>query len=59
MRVDPTATACPHRGPGSNVAVIGQRLDPADDAANIAWGKETFAGLQPHLWPAPHKRLRQ
>jgi FAD/FMN-containing dehydrogenase len=51
-RVDPTATAFPHRQPGYNLALTGQWLDPADDAANIAWVQETFAALAPHMTDA-------
>ena len=44
-RVDPTATAYPHREPGYNLVLIGQWLDPAETDANVAWVRETFAAL--------------
>jgi hypothetical protein len=48
-RVDPTATAYPHREPGYNLVLAGQWLDPADDDANIAWVRETFGALAPFM----------
>jgi FAD/FMN-containing dehydrogenase len=47
-RIDPTATAYPHREPGYNLVLIGEWLDPAEDAANIAWVQATFAALAPY-----------
>lgn len=47
-RVDPTATAFPHREPGFNLVLLGEWLDPADDAANIAWVRSTFDAVLPH-----------
>ena len=37
-RVDPTATAYPHREPGYNLVLIGQWLDPAETDANVRLG---------------------
>jgi FAD/FMN-containing dehydrogenase len=48
-RIDPTATAYPHREPGFNLVIAGQWLEPADDDANIAWVRETFAALTPYM----------
>jgi FAD/FMN-containing dehydrogenase len=48
-RVDPTATAFPHREPGFNLVITGEWLDAADDDANIGWIRETFAALEPYL----------
>jgi FAD/FMN-containing dehydrogenase len=45
-RVDPAATAFPHREPGFNFVITGEWLDPAEDDANIAWVKETFAAVE-------------
>jgi FAD binding domain/Berberine and berberine like len=45
-RVDPTATAYPHRAPGYNLVLIGQWLDPAESAANVRWVRETYAALE-------------
>ncbi len=48
-RVDPTATAFPHRDPGYSVLVLAQWADPADTEANVAWAKETFNALRPYM----------
>jgi hypothetical protein len=50
-RVAPTATAFPHREPGYNLAIVGEWMDPAETAANIAWVRDTYAALQPHMAP--------
>jgi FAD/FMN-containing dehydrogenase len=47
-RVDPTATAYPHREPGFNVVLAGEWLDPSEDEENIAWVRSTFDALRPH-----------
>jgi FAD/FMN-containing dehydrogenase len=48
-RVDPTATAVPHRAPGWNVLLPSVWTDPATTEANIAWTRETHAAFGPHL----------
>jgi hypothetical protein len=48
-RVDPSATAFPHREPGYSLLIVSQWLDPHETDANIAWAKETFEALHPHL----------
>ncbi len=48
-RVDPTATAFPHRQPGYNCIIISQWIDPADTDAGIRWARETFDSLRPHM----------
>jgi FAD/FMN-containing dehydrogenase len=48
-RVDPAATAFPHRQDAFSVLVLAQWLDPAESEANIAWARETFESLRPHL----------
>jgi FAD/FMN-containing dehydrogenase len=48
-RISPTDTAFPHREPGYNLVMAAQWLDPADDAANIAWARETFGALSPYM----------
>jgi FAD/FMN-containing dehydrogenase len=67
-RVEPTATAYPHREPGHNLLLISQWTDPADSDAGIAWARTTFDALAPHTsersytnyLPADdHGRLRQ
>jgi FAD/FMN-containing dehydrogenase len=50
-RVDPTATAYPHREPGYNLVLAGQWLDPADTDVNVAWVRETFSALEPYTSP--------
>ena len=48
-RVAPTATAFPHRTPGFNFLVVGEWTDPAATGANIAWVRESYAAMTPHL----------
>ena len=48
-RVDAAATAFAHREPGYSLLIVSQWQDPADTDANIAWAKETFEALRPHL----------
>jgi FAD/FMN-containing dehydrogenase len=48
-RVDAAATAFAHRAPGYSLLIVSQWQDPADTDANIAWAKETFEALHPHL----------
>jgi FAD/FMN-containing dehydrogenase len=48
-RVEPTATAFPHREPGFNLLLISQWTDPADTDAGIAWARTTFEALAPHM----------
>jgi len=48
-RIDPTATAFPHREPGYNLVLTGEWLDPADDAANIAWIRSTYESVAPFM----------
>src|SRR5262249_12011685 len=50
-RIDPTATAFPHRRPGYNLALIGEWLDPSETETNIRWVRETFAGPEPYKAP--------
>jgi FAD/FMN-containing dehydrogenase len=50
-RVDPTATAYPHRAPGYNLVLIGQWLDPAETVANVRWVRETYAALEDFTAP--------
>jgi FAD/FMN-containing dehydrogenase len=53
-RIDPTATAFPHREPGYNLALAAQWIEGADDDANIAWARDTFAALSPHMADAAY-----
>ena len=48
-RVDATATAFPHRQEAFSILVLAQWMDRADTEANIAWARETFEALRPHL----------
>lgn len=48
-RVDAAATAFAHRAPGYSLLIVSQWQDPADTESNIAWAKETFEALHPHL----------
>jgi len=48
-RVGVTETAVPHRGQGWNMLIPSVWTDPADSVANIAWARETFAAIRPHL----------
>jgi FAD/FMN-containing dehydrogenase len=50
-RIDPTATAVPHRAPGWNLLIPTVWPDPADDTANIEWTRRTFAALKPSFRP--------
>jgi FAD/FMN-containing dehydrogenase len=48
-RVAPDATAFTHRQPAFSVLLLGQCAEPADTEATIAWVRDTFELLQPHL----------
>jgi FAD/FMN-containing dehydrogenase len=48
-RVPPEATAYPHREPGFNLLLISQWTDPAATEAGIAWARQTFDALAPHM----------
>jgi FAD/FMN-containing dehydrogenase len=48
-RVGVTDTAVPHRDEGWNMLIPSVWTDPADTDANIAWTRETFAALRPHM----------
>jgi len=48
-RVDPTATAFPHRRPGYNFAIISQWLNPSINDACIAWSRGTYDAMSPHF----------
>ena len=47
-RVPIDATAYALRSPGFNGLVVGQWLDPAENASNIQWVKETYTILERH-----------
>ena len=48
-RIDPTATAFPHRSRGFNLLLLGQWADPDHTDANVAWVRDTFDAMSPHL----------
>jgi FAD/FMN-containing dehydrogenase len=48
-RVDPTATAYPHRYDRYDLLILSQWRDPAETERNIAWTQELFAAVEPHL----------
>lgn len=50
-RVDPTATAFPHRQPGYNLVVVGEWEDPARTEENVSWVRETYRALEPFMAP--------
>jgi FAD/FMN-containing dehydrogenase len=47
LQPKPTDMAFPHRDPGYSILIIAQWSDPKDNAANIAWAKDTLAALEP------------
>ena len=48
-RVEPTATAVPHREEGFNLLLPSVWRDPADTERNVAWTKDTYAAVSEHL----------
>jgi FAD/FMN-containing dehydrogenase len=48
-RIPVEATAFPHRAPGFNLLAASEWIDPAEDATQIAWARETYAALQPFM----------
>jgi FAD/FMN-containing dehydrogenase len=50
-RLGPTDTAFPHRTPGFNLLVVGEWMDPAESAANVAWARETYGAMGPYFAP--------
>ncbi|MGI5132447.1 FAD-binding oxidoreductase [Pseudonocardia sp. CA-107938] len=53
-RTAPDATAFPHRTELWPVNVCGIWRPDEDDATNVAWVKDTFAALRPHLGPGSY-----
>ncbi len=47
-RVDPAATAVPHREVGYNLVIPAAWFDPAETEACIAWTRETYAAIEPY-----------
>ena len=48
-RVDPSATAFPHRGDRYDCLILSQWPDPTDSQQNVAWTGELFGALRPFL----------
>jgi FAD/FMN-containing dehydrogenase len=48
-RVPANATAFPHRQDAFSLLLLGQWADPADTEPTIAWVRDTFERLQPHM----------
>jgi len=48
-RVDPSATAFPHRGDRYDCLILSQWPDPTDTERNVGWTGELFDGLRPFL----------
>lgn len=48
-RVDPAATAFPHRTEAFSVLILGQWATPDETEENIAWVRRTHDALRPHL----------
>lgn len=48
-RIDPGATAFPHRAEGYNLLVLGQWMDHTNDARCIAWVRDTYAAMAPFM----------
>ena len=48
-RVGVSETAFPHRREGYNFLVVSQWLNPADNARNIQWARESYDAMQPHF----------
>jgi FAD/FMN-containing dehydrogenase len=48
-RVAPGDTAFAHRSAGYNFLVVAQWMDPAQNEANIAWARDTYSAMEPHV----------
>jgi FAD/FMN-containing dehydrogenase len=48
-RVGVTETAVPHREPGHNMFITSVWMDPEATGANIAWTRDAFSTIRPHL----------
>jgi FAD/FMN-containing dehydrogenase len=46
-RVDPAATAFPHRRSQSELLILAQWPDPAETGRNVAWARAFFEAMQP------------
>jgi len=50
-RVGVSETAFPHRREGYNFLVVSEWLNPADNARNIAWARESYDAMRPYYTP--------
>jgi len=48
-RVDTAATAFAHRAPGYSLLIVSQWTNQRETEQNIAWARETFESLRPHM----------
>jgi FAD/FMN-containing dehydrogenase len=48
-RVEPTATAFPHRQAGYSCAILAQWTGPEQTDTCVSWARETFEALQPQM----------
>jgi FAD/FMN-containing dehydrogenase len=48
-RIGASETAVPHRDEGWNLVIPSVWTNPADNDVNVAWSRETFAAMRPHL----------
>ena len=48
-RVDTAATAFAHRAPGYSLLIVSQWTNQRETEQNIAWARETFETLRPHM----------
>ncbi|HWO40761.1 MAG TPA: FAD-binding oxidoreductase [Candidatus Eisenbacteria bacterium] len=48
-RIGVSDTAFPHRREGYQLLVVSQWLDPAENARNIAWARESYDAMRPHF----------
>jgi FAD/FMN-containing dehydrogenase len=49
VRIEPAATAFPHRQAGYDCIIISQWDDPTQTEAGIRWARETYESLRPHM----------
>jgi hypothetical protein len=48
-RIAPDATAFPHRAPQDDLLILAQWEHDRDSASIIAWARDAFAAMRPHL----------
>jgi FAD/FMN-containing dehydrogenase len=48
-RIAPDATAFPHRAPQDDLLILAQWEDDRDSASIIAWARDAFTAMRPHL----------